>query len=96
MVFLDSNHTHDHVLEELRLYSGIVGRDSYMVVYDTVIDRLPAEDSADRPWGPGNNPRTAVHAFLSENDRFEIDRDVEDKLLFTCCPDGFLRCRRDP
>jgi cephalosporin hydroxylase len=96
MVFLDSNHTHEHVLAELRLYSGLVGRGSYIIVFDSVIDRLPAEDSGDRPWGPGNNPRTAVQAFLAENDRFEIDRDVEGKLLLTCCPDGFLRCRRDP
>jgi cephalosporin hydroxylase len=96
MVFLDSNHTHEHVLAELRLYGALVGRDSYIIVYDSVIDRLPDEDSADRPWGPGNNPRTAVHAFLAENDRFEIDRDVEGKLLLTCCPDGFLRCRKDP
>ena len=96
MVFLDSNHTHEHVLAELRLYSAMVGRDSYVIVYDSVIDRLPAEDSADRPWGPANNPRTAVHAFLAENDRFEIDRDVEGKLLLTCCPDGFLKCRKDP
>jgi len=96
MVFLDSNHTHEHVLAELRLYSSFVGRGSYMIVYDSVIDRLPAEDSAGRPWGPGNNPRTAVHAFIAENDRFEIDRDVEGKLLLTCCPDGFLHCRRDP
>ena len=96
MVFLDSNHTHEHVLAELRLYSGFVGNGSYIIVYDSVIDRLPAEDSAERPWGPGNNPRTAVHAFLAENDRFEIDRDVEGKLLLTCCPDGFLKCRKDP
>lgn len=96
MVFLDSNHTHSHVLAELRAYSGFVGRDSYIVVYDSVIDRLPSEESADRPWGPGDNPRTAVHAFLAENDRFEIDRDTEDKLVLTCCPDGFLRCCRDP
>jgi cephalosporin hydroxylase len=96
MVFLDSNHTHSHVLAELRAYSSFVGRDSYIIVYDSVIDRLPAGESADRPWGPGDNPRTAVHAFLAENDRFEIDRDTEGKLVLTCCPDGFLRCLRDP
>ena len=96
MVFLDSNHTHDHVLAELRLYNRLVGRGSYIVVYDSVIDRLPAEQSAGRPWGPGNNPLTAVHAFLSETSRFEIDCDTEDKLVLTCCPDGFLHCTQDP
>lgn len=93
MVFLDSNHTHDHVLEELRLYSGFVGQGSYIIVFDSVIDKLPVD--ASRPWGPGNSPRTASLAFLAENDRFEVDRDMEDKLLLTCCPDGFLRCTRD-
>lgn len=96
MVFLDSNHTHDHVLAELRLYSNLVGVGSYIVVFDSVIDLMAAEDSADRRWGPENNPRTAVHAFLAENDRFEIDKEIDGKLLLTCCPDGFLRCRRDP
>lgn len=96
MVFLDSNHTHEHVLAELRLYSGLVGCGSYIAVFDSVIDRLPAEASSGRPWGPGNNPYTAVHAFLEENDRFEIDRDTVGKLLLTCCPDGFLQCQRDP
>jgi cephalosporin hydroxylase len=95
MVFLDSNHTHDHVLAELRLYSQIVDRGSYIIVYDSVIDLLPAEDFRDRPWGPGNNPRTAIHAFLTENDRFEIDQDMSAKLLLTCCPDGFLMCTRN-
>jgi cephalosporin hydroxylase len=64
-------------------------------VYDSVIDLLPSDDFPDRPWGPGNNPRTAVHAFLRETDRFEIDRDMSDKLLLSCCPDGFLRCTGD-
>lgn len=95
MVLLDSNHTHEHVLEELRLYSGLVGKDSYIIVFDTVIDFMPAEDFPDRPWGPGNNPRTAVHAFLQESARFELDRDMSDKLLLSCCPDGFLRCTAD-
>jgi len=96
MVVLDSNHTHEHVLGELRRYGALVGEGSYIVVYDSVIDRLPADHVPGRPWGPGNNPRTAIHAFLAENDRFEIDSDMEAKLLLTCCLDGFLRCTRDP
>ena len=92
LVLLDSNHTHEHVLSELRAYSPLIRPGSYIVVYDTVIEDMPAESFKNRPWRPGNSPKTAVHAFLAENDRFEIDRDIEAKLLLTVCPDGFLRC----
>jgi cephalosporin hydroxylase len=95
MVVLDSNHTHDHVLNELRLYSPFVTRESYLVVCDTGVEDLPANFFPDRPWGPGNNPKTAVHAFLRECDRFEIDRELEGKLLITVAPDGYLKCIRD-
>jgi cephalosporin hydroxylase len=91
LVVLDSNHTHEHVLEELRLYSPLVSRGSYIVVFDTVVEDLPADTSGDRPWAPGNNPKTAVHEFLRNNDSFEIDTRIQDKLLLTVAPDGFLR-----
>lgn len=94
LVLLDSNHTHEHVLSELSAYSSLVRPGSYIVVYDTVIEDMLVESFKDRPWRPGNSPKTAVHAFLAENDRFEIDRDIEAKLLLTVCPDGFLRCLR--
>jgi cephalosporin hydroxylase len=92
LVLLDSNHTHDHVLEELRLYSPLVKTGSYIVVFDTVIEDLPADFFPNRPWGPGNNPRTAVAEFLAENHRFEIDRDLEAKLVITAAPGGYLKC----
>lgn len=92
LVVLDSNHTHDHVLSELRAYSRFVAPGSYMVVFDTVIEFLPPETNAGRTWGKGNSPYSAVAEFLRENARFEIDKDLENKLLFTCCPGGFLRC----
>lgn len=92
LVILDSNHTHEHVLEELRLYSPLVTEGSYLVVYDTLIEDMPDEFFADRPWGKGNNPKTAVREFLRANDRFEIDKDVEGKLLLTVAPDGYLKC----
>lgn len=94
LVVLDSNHTHDHVLAELRLYSGLVGHGSYIVVFDTVIEELPAEAFPDRPWGPGNNPSTAVREFLAENDRFERDA-LDGKLLMTTARGGYLRCAKD-
>jgi len=96
LVILDSNHTHEHVLEELRLYSPLVRAGSYLLVYDTLIEDMPADLVGDRPWGPGNNPKTAVHAFLKSSDRFEVDRDMEAKLLITVAPDGYLKCIKDP
>jgi cephalosporin hydroxylase len=94
LVCLDSLHTQDHVLQELELYSPLVTRGSYCVVFDTIVEDLPDEYSADRPWGKGNNPKTAVRKFLEENDRFVIDKEIENKLLITVCPDGYLKCVR--
>jgi cephalosporin hydroxylase len=92
MVVLDSNHTHDHVLNELELYSPLVGPGSYVVVFDTVIESMPARSFPDRPWDNGNNPATAVRAFLEQNDRFEVDHSIEDKLLISVAPGGYLKC----
>jgi cephalosporin hydroxylase len=91
IVVLDSNHTHEHVLEELRLYAPLVSVDSYCVVMDTVVEDMPADAFPDRPWGPGDNPKTAVWAYLKENDDFEIDQAMQDKLLITVASDGYLR-----
>jgi cephalosporin hydroxylase len=95
LVCLDSNHTHDHVLAELEAYAPLTSVGSYCVVFDTAIEEVPAEMSADRPWGPGNNPKTAVWEFLKSTDRFEIDQDIPNKLLITVAPDGYLRRVKD-
>lgn len=92
MVFLDSMHTHDHVLRELQLYSPLVTKASYMVVFDTIIEDMPDDFFPDRPWGKENNPKTAVYEYLKSTDRFEIDKEMESKLLITVSPDGFLKC----
>jgi cephalosporin hydroxylase len=94
LVILDSNHTHDHVLRELELYSTLVAAGSYVVVFDTVIESMPADSWPNRPWGPGNNPHTAVSEFLVRNDRFERDEAVERKLTLSVAPGGYLRCLR--
>ena len=96
LVALDSNHTHDHVLRELNAYSPLVRAGSYIVVFDTIVEDLPAGYFGERPWDKGNNPKTAVATFLETNDRFIVDRAVEDKLLITVAPGGYLRCTRDP
>lgn len=92
MVILDSNHTHNHVFEELRLYSPLTTKDCYLVVMDTVVEDMPEGYFPDRPWGKGDNPKTAVHAFIKETDRFEIDASIHNKLLITVAPDGYLKC----
>jgi cephalosporin hydroxylase len=92
LVFLDSNHTHEHVLAELNAYGPLVSIDSYIVVFDTFVEDLPSDyEWTDRPWGKGNNPRTAVWEWMKNNVNFSIDRSIEDKLLITSAPDGFLR-----
>jgi cephalosporin hydroxylase len=95
LVALDSMHSHAHVQEELRIYSPLVTKGSYLVVFDTVVEDMPEEMFPDRPWGKGNNPKTAVWDFLKTNDRFEIDKEIENKLLITVAPDGYLHCVKD-
>lgn len=91
IVVLDSNHTHEHVLAELRAYAPLVCAGGYCVVMDTLVEDMPASFFKDRSWGVGNNPKTAVHAFLREDSRFEVDRDIEAKLLITVAPDGYIK-----
>lgn len=91
MVFLDSNHTHDHVMHELEAYAPLVSKDSYCVVFDTFVEDMPEKFFADRPWDKGNNPKTAVWEWLKEHQDFEIDKQMQNKLQITVAPDGFLR-----
>jgi cephalosporin hydroxylase len=91
LVVLDSDHTHDHVLSELRLYAPLVSIDSYCVVFDGVIEDMSDGFFTDRHWGPGNNPKTAVAEYLNNNDHFVIDRELENKLVVTAAPSGYLR-----
>jgi cephalosporin hydroxylase len=91
LVCLDSNHTHDHVLAELQAYAPMVSEGSYCVVFDTLIEDMPASLSADRPWGPGNSPKTAVKEYLKLHPEFSIDKAIDHKLLISVAPDGFLR-----
>ncbi len=95
LVILDSNHTHAHVLKEMEVYSPLVKKGSYLVVFDTVVEDMPDECFADHPWGKGNNPKTAVWEFIRTNNRFEIDKEIENKLLITVAPDGYLKCVKD-
>ena len=92
LVCLDSNHTHDHVLKELNLYAKLVSVGSYCVVFDTVIEDLPNDfEWKERNWGVGNNPKTAVFEFLKNNDDFQIDKSIDNKILISVAPDGYLK-----
>lgn len=91
LISLDSNHTHEHVLAELEAYAPLTSVNSYCVVFDGVVEDMPKELSGDRPWGPGNNPKTAVWEYLKSHSEFEIDKSVQNKLLITVAPDGYLK-----
>jgi len=91
LVILDSFHTHEHVIEELRAYTPFVGKGQYIICGDTIVDKIPEQEHRKRPWGPGNNPATAIKEFLSETDRFEIDEKIDKRLLFSCHPGGYLK-----
>jgi cephalosporin hydroxylase len=103
LVSLDSLHTHDHVLAELEAYAPLTAQGCYCVVFDTVIEDLPDNMFPDRPWGKGNNPKTAVWEYLKRLQgegrkgldgkplNFQIDATIENKLLITVAPDGFLK-----
>ncbi|RYY08858.1 MAG: cephalosporin hydroxylase, partial [Chitinophagaceae bacterium] len=93
MVVLDSNHTHEHVLEELKAYAPLVSLNSYVVVFDTIVEHLPEDylPGHKRPWGIGDNPMTAVDAYLEINNDFAIDKAINNKLLISVAPDGYLK-----
>jgi len=91
LVSLDSNHTHDHVLAELEAYGPLVSVGSYCVVFDTIVEDLSANASANRSWGPGDNPKTAVWEYLKRHAEFEVDRAMDDRLQISVAPNGFLR-----
>lgn len=92
LVSLDSNHTHDHVLKELQLYSPFVSTGSYIVVFDTIVEDLPENYFSEaRPWSVSNNPKTAVYEFLKSNDQFIIDEMIDNKLLISVAPEGYLK-----
>ena len=91
LVSLDSNHTHAHVLAELHAYAPLTSVDSYCVVFDTVIEDMPAGMFPDRPWGLGDNPKTALFEYLKTHPEFEIDRAIDHKLLISVAPQGYLK-----
>jgi len=91
LVSLDSNHTHEHVFKELELYAPFVTKGSYLIAFDTVIEDMPEGSFPDRPWGKGDNPKTAVSEFLKTHDEFVIDKNIENKLLITVAPGGYLK-----
>jgi cephalosporin hydroxylase len=94
IVFLDSNHTHEHVLAELEAYAPLVTVGSYCVVFDSIVEMVPKSYYSDRPWGPGNNPMTALDAYLKDHPEFEIDTCMDNKLQISVAPRGYLKRMR--
>jgi cephalosporin hydroxylase len=91
LISLDSNHTHHHVLEELKAYAPLTSLGSYCVVFDTIVEDIQKELLSDRPWGPGDSPKTAVWEYLKTHPEFQIDKTIQNKLLITVAPDGYLK-----
>jgi len=91
LVCLDSNHTHGHVLAELEAYGPMVSVGSYCVVFDTVVENLPHDTYADRPWGVGDSPMTAMRSYLDSDPGFVIDRQMDARLQISVAPNGYLR-----
>ena len=95
VVLLDSDHTRDHVRAELEAYGGLVTKGSYLIIFDTVVEYMNDDAFPDRPWGVGDNPYTAVQEFLKTTDRFVLNKEIENKLLLTVGPGGWLKCVKD-
>ena len=91
LVSLDSNHTHEHVLAELIAYAPLTSIGSYCVVFDTIIEDMPKEMFPNRPWSPGDNPKTAAREYFKTHPGFEIDKSIDNKLLISVAPDGYLK-----
>ena len=91
LVILDSNHTHKHVLAELEAYASLVSPGSYCVVFDTLLEDMPDSLIHNRPWKKGDNPKTAVREWLKNHPEFEVDKDIDNKLLISVAPDGYLK-----
>ena len=95
MVILDSNHTHKHVFAELEAYADLTSINSFCVVFDTIVEEMDDKFFKNRPWGKGNNPKTSVKTFLKNNKKFKVNKEIENKLLITAAPCGFLECIED-
>ena len=91
LVCLDSNHTNEHVYEELKAYASLVSIGSYCVVFDTIVEYLPENYYDQRPWGPGNSPKTAIDKFLKENHTFQVDHSIDNQLLITVASGGYIK-----
>lgn len=91
LVCLDSNHTHEHVLRELEVYAPLTSIGSYCVVFDTIIEELPLHSFPDRPWDRGNNPKSAVNEYLKNHPEFEMCEEIDNKLLISVSPGGYLK-----
>jgi cephalosporin hydroxylase len=95
MVILDSLHTHEHVLAELRAFSPLVKKGGPLVVYGTSTGEIDPSIDLKREWTTTRNPKSALEEFMRENDRFVVDHEINDKLMITDAPGGYLRCIKD-
>lgn len=92
LLVLDSNHSHEHVLAELKLWSPLLRKGNFIIVSDTIVEVIPEQKHRPRPWGPGNNPMTGMKEFLKSNDRFTSLNIYSDRAIVSFNPSGYLKC----
>ncbi len=90
VLILDSNHTHDHVLAELRLLAPLLPVGGFVLVADTLIEEFPPHYYANRPWDRGDNPATALAAFVDEQPGFRLATDWSRRALVSEFRDGII------
>ena len=96
LVILDSNHTKQHVLDELNAYHDLVTPGSYIVVTDGIMEDLYDVPRGGSDWD-WNNPAVAAAEFVQEHPEFVIDQPVwpfnESELIesITHWPGAWLR-----
>lgn len=91
LVILDSNHTKDHVLNELNLYSKILHKGDYIIVMDTIIELINQKFNKGKQFRKSNSPYNAVNLFLKKNKDFVIESYYENKSFLTNIRNGFLK-----
>ena len=90
LVILDSNHTSEHVFNELNCFAPLIPVGSIVIVADTIIEEMPVDYYPNRPWGIGNSPLTAANRFLELNSNFKRDERWSRRSLMSEFRDGII------
>jgi cephalosporin hydroxylase len=89
LVFLDSNHSEQHVLQELECYAALVTPGSYLVAHDGA-QAWVWDIPRGKPEWKTDHPLTAIHEFLAHHPEVTIDPHWT-RYGITSSPDGWLK-----